>query len=103
MSVVLGLRILPRVSLLGARHAYWQFLADGRVLAGVMRVGDQLAAIDVAHASSPQRGFFDAGGRTYQVTSIPTFILFKGGQVADRVLGALPRSEFVKFIDRNIS
>ncbi len=38
----------------------------------------------------------------YQVTSIPTFILFKGGQVADRVLGALPRSEFVKFIDRNI-
>jgi len=38
----------------------------------------------------------------YQVTSIPTFILFKNGQVADRVLGALPRSEFVKFIDRNI-
>jgi thioredoxin 1 len=38
----------------------------------------------------------------YQVTSIPTFILFKGGKVADRVLGALPRSEFVKFIDRNI-
>lgn len=43
---------------------------DGRALAGVMRVGDQLAAIDVAHASSPQRGFFAAGGRTYQVTSI---------------------------------
>jgi thioredoxin 1 len=38
----------------------------------------------------------------YQVTSIPTFILFKGGKVADRVLGALPRGEFVKFIDRNI-
>ena len=38
----------------------------------------------------------------YQVTSIPTFILFKGGKVADRVLGAIPRSEFVKFIDRNI-
>src|SRR5215470_7437810 len=38
----------------------------------------------------------------YQVTSIPTFILFKNGQVADRMLGALPRSEFVKFIDRNI-
>ena len=39
----------------------------------------------------------------YQVTSIPTFILFKNGQVADRVLGALPRSEFIKFIDRNIA
>lgn len=38
----------------------------------------------------------------YQVTSIPTFILFKNGRVADRVLGALPRSEFVRFIDRNI-
>jgi thioredoxin 1 len=38
----------------------------------------------------------------YQVTSIPTFILFKDGRVADRVLGALPRSEFVKFIDRNL-
>ena len=38
----------------------------------------------------------------YQVTSIPTFILFKNGQVADRMLGALPRSEFIKFIDRNL-
>jgi thioredoxin 1 len=38
----------------------------------------------------------------YQVTSIPTFILFKAGEVADRVLGAMPRSEFVKFIDRNL-
>jgi thioredoxin 1 len=38
----------------------------------------------------------------YQVTSIPTFILFKKGEVADRVLGALPRSEFIKFIDRNL-
>jgi thioredoxin 1 len=38
----------------------------------------------------------------YQVTSIPTFILFKNGTVADRMLGALPRSEFVKFIDRNL-
>jgi HD-GYP domain-containing protein (c-di-GMP phosphodiesterase class II) len=44
---------------------------DGRALAGVMRAGDQLAAVDVAHASSPQRGFFTVGGRTYQVTSIP--------------------------------
>ena len=38
----------------------------------------------------------------YQITSIPTFILFKNGQVADRALGALPRSEFVKLIDKNL-
>ena len=38
----------------------------------------------------------------YQITSIPTFIVFKNGEVADRALGALPRSEFVKLIDRNI-
>ena len=38
----------------------------------------------------------------FMVTSIPTFILFKSGQVADRMLGAVPRSEFVKFIDRNL-
>jgi thioredoxin 1 len=38
----------------------------------------------------------------YQITSIPTFILFNNGQVADRALGALPRSEFVKLIDRHV-
>jgi len=38
----------------------------------------------------------------YQITSIPTFIVFKNGEVADRALGALPRSEFVKLIDRNL-
>jgi thioredoxin 1 len=38
----------------------------------------------------------------YQITSIPTFLLFKNGQVADRALGALPKSEFVKLIDRNL-
>ena len=29
-------------------------------------------------------------------------VVFKSGQVADRMLGAVPRSEFVKFIDRNL-
>jgi thioredoxin 1 len=38
----------------------------------------------------------------YQITSIPTFILFKNGEVADRALGALPRSEFVKLIDKHL-
>ena len=38
----------------------------------------------------------------FQVSSIPTFILFKGGQMADRTMGALPKSAFVSFISRNL-
>ena len=37
----------------------------------------------------------------YLVSSIPTFILFKNGQVADRMLGAMPKSAFEQFIERN--
>jgi len=37
----------------------------------------------------------------FGVQSIPTFILFKGGQPADRLLGALPKSAFEQFIERN--
>jgi thioredoxin 1 len=39
---------------------------------------------------------------TYGVSSIPTFILFKSGQVADRALGAMPKSGFQSFIQRNL-
>lgn len=39
---------------------------------------------------------------SFQVSSIPTFILFKGGQVADRMMGAMPKSAFQGFIDRNL-
>lgn len=38
----------------------------------------------------------------YQVQSIPTFILFKDGQVADRMMGAMPKSAFESFIGRNL-
>jgi thioredoxin 1 len=38
----------------------------------------------------------------YQVSSIPTLILFKDGEVADRVMGALPKSALEQFIQRNI-
>lgn len=37
----------------------------------------------------------------FQVSSIPTFILFKNGQAADRVLGALPKSAFEQLISRH--
>jgi thioredoxin 1 len=38
----------------------------------------------------------------YQVQSIPTFILFKNGAVADRTMGALPKPKLREFIDRNL-
>jgi thioredoxin 1 len=37
----------------------------------------------------------------YQVSSIPTFILFKNGRVADRMMGAMPKPAFDDFIRRN--
>jgi thioredoxin 1 len=39
----------------------------------------------------------------YQVSSIPTFILFKNGRVADRMMGAMPKPAFEEFIRRNAS
>ena len=37
----------------------------------------------------------------YGVQSIPTFILFKGGEAADRMMGAMPKAAFEEFISRN--
>ena len=38
----------------------------------------------------------------YRVMSIPTMILFKGGQVVDKVVGARPKSDFAKLLDKNL-
>ncbi|HTM47580.1 MAG TPA: HD domain-containing phosphohydrolase [Bryobacteraceae bacterium] len=47
------------------------FNPDGAALAGVMRVGEQLVAMDVARIRPPQRGFVTVGDRAYQVASTP--------------------------------
>ncbi len=39
----------------------------------------------------------------YQVQSIPTFLLFKNGEVADRMMGAMPKAAFEKFIEKNVT
>ncbi|HNZ96617.1 MAG: thioredoxin [Acidobacteria bacterium] len=39
----------------------------------------------------------------FRISSIPSFVLFKNGQVADRMLGALPKSQFQTFIERNLA
>ena len=36
------------------------------------------------------------------ITSIPTMMIFKGGEVVDRAIGAMPKSELQKFIERNL-
>jgi thioredoxin 1 len=38
----------------------------------------------------------------YQVSSIPTFILFKEGEVADRMMGAMPKGAFQDFLGRHV-
>ena len=37
----------------------------------------------------------------YGVQSIPTFILFKNGEAADRMMGAMPMNAFEEFLKRN--
>ena len=36
------------------------------------------------------------------VTSIPTLMMFKDGKLVDRAVGAMPRNELQRFIDRNL-
>ena len=38
----------------------------------------------------------------YSVMSIPTFIYFKGGEVVDKAIGALPKETFEKAIEKVI-
>lgn len=39
----------------------------------------------------------------YNIRGIPTLLLFKGGQVADQVVGAVPKDQIEKLIQRHIS
>jgi thioredoxin 1 len=39
----------------------------------------------------------------YGVRSIPNLVLFKAGEVAEQVIGAVPRANLVKAIDRVLS
>ncbi len=38
----------------------------------------------------------------YQVRSIPTFLLFKGGEVVEQTVGAMPKSELQRMIDPHV-
>jgi len=39
----------------------------------------------------------------YNIRGIPTLLVFKGGQVADQVVGAVPKEQIEKVIERHIS
>lgn len=38
----------------------------------------------------------------FGVTSIPTLMMFKNGQLVDRMVGAAPKNALQQFIDRNL-
>jgi HD-GYP domain-containing protein (c-di-GMP phosphodiesterase class II) len=68
--------------------------SGGTPVAGVMRSGKQLVALDVDRAHPPQRGFYTVGAVTYQVTSIPI-------DQGDENLGALSVGERFDFAEFN--
>lgn len=39
----------------------------------------------------------------FNIRGIPTLLLFKGGQVADQIVGAVRKEEIVKVLERHIS
>jgi thioredoxin 1 len=42
-----------------------------------------------------------AAGR-FNIRGIPTLLIFKGGQVADQIVGAVPKEQIAKVVDRNL-
>jgi len=38
----------------------------------------------------------------FRIMSIPTVMLFKGGQAADKIVGARPKSDFEQLLNRNL-
>ena len=44
----------------------------------------------------------NAAGR-FQIRGIPTLLIFKGGQVADQIVGAVPKEQITKVLERHLS
>ncbi len=44
----------------------------------------------------------NAAGR-FNVRSIPTLLIFKGGQVADQIVGTVPKEQIAKVLERHLS
>ena len=44
----------------------------------------------------------NAAGR-FQIRGIPTLLIFKGGQVAEQIVGAVPKEQISKVVDRHLN
>src|ERR1700674_2572168 len=44
----------------------------------------------------------NSAGR-YNIRGIPTLLIFKGGQVADQIVGAVPKEQISKIVDRHMN
>jgi thioredoxin len=44
----------------------------------------------------------NSAGR-FNIRGIPTLLIFKGGQVADQIVGAVPKEQISKTVDRHVS
>jgi thioredoxin 1 len=44
----------------------------------------------------------NSAGR-YNIRGIPTLLVFKGGQVVEQIVGAVPKDQIVKALDRHIA
>ena len=44
----------------------------------------------------------NSAGR-YNIRGIPTILVFKGGQVVEQIVGAVPKDQITKAIDRHVS
>jgi thioredoxin 1 len=43
----------------------------------------------------------NAAGR-FNIRGIPTLLIFKGGQVADQIVGAVPKEQISKIVDQHV-
>lgn len=44
----------------------------------------------------------NSAGR-FNIRGIPTLLIFKGGQVADQIVGAVPKEQISKIVDRHVN
>lgn len=44
----------------------------------------------------------NAAGR-FNIRGIPTLLIFKGGQVADQIVGAVPKEQISKIVDQHLT